>query len=397
VTAPSPDFYVLDELIAPEDLAIRDRVRAFCEREVEPTINEYWDRAEFPFEIVPKLADLGIVGGTIEGYGCPGMSSMAAGLVAAELARSDGSVGTFNGVHSFLAMQSIAVLGSEEQRQRWLPEMARLEKIGAFGLTEPAHGSDAVGLETSARRDGDSFVLTGAKKWIGNGSIADYVIIWARGEDGAVGGYVVEKGTPGYEATVMTGKTALRAVWQAEITLTDVRVPAENRLAECHSFKDVSRMLDRTRYTVAWRALGVAMASYELALAHALRREQFGQPIAGFQLVQDKLARMLAEITTMQLMCWRLSTLADEGRMTAAMASLAKMNCAAKARAIVADARDILGGDGILLQHHVARHHADMEAIFTFEGTDSVQALIVGREITGLSAISGRKPTRDQR
>jgi glutaryl-CoA dehydrogenase len=296
-------------------------------------------------------------------------------------------------VHSFLAMQSIAMLGDEEQRERWLPAMARLEKIGAFGLTEPKHGSDAVGLETSARRDGDAYVLNGQKKWIGNGSIADYVIIWARGEDGAVGGYVVEKGTPGYEATVMTGKTALRAVWQAEITLTDVRVPAGNRLANCHSFKDVSQVLDRTRYTVAWRALGLATASYELALAHALRREQFGQPIAGFQLVQDKLARMLAEITSMQLMCWRLSKLADAGRMTAAMASLAKMNHAAKARAIVADARDILGGDGILLGNHVARHHADMEAIFTFEGTDSVQALIVGRAITGLSAISGRKPT----
>jgi glutaryl-CoA dehydrogenase len=320
------------------------------------------------------------------------MSAVAAGLVAAEWARADGSIGTFYGVHSFLAMQSIALLGDEEQRERWLPEMARMEKIGAFGLTEPRHGSDAVGLETSARRDGNSFVLNGQKKWIGNGSIADYVIIWARGEDGNVGGYVVEKGTPGYEATVMTGKTALRAVWQAEITLTDVRVPAENKLANCSSFKDVSQVLDRTRYTVAWRALGLATAVYELALAHALEREQFGQPIAGFQLVQDKLARMLAEITSMQLMCWRLSKLADSGRMTAAMASLAKMNHAAKARAIAADARDILGGDGILLDNHVARHHADMEAIFTFEGTDSVQALIVGRAITGLSAISGRKP-----
>ncbi|MGY2004144.1 acyl-CoA dehydrogenase family protein [Blastococcus sp. SYSU DS1024] len=394
MTVDSPDFYAIDDLLEPEEIAIRDQVRAFCAAEVTPYINDYWERAEFPFEMARKLAGLGIVGGTIEGHGCPGMSNVAAGLVAAELARGDGSIGTFNGVHSFLAMQSIAVLGDEEQRERWLPEMVRLEKIGAFGLTEPKHGSDAVGLETSARRDGDAFVLNGQKKWIGNGSIADYVIIWARGEDGKVGGYVVEKGTPGYEATVMTGKTALRAVWQAEITLTDVRVPAENKLANCHSFKDVSSMLDRTRYTVAWRALGLATASYELALAHALRREQFGQPIAGFQLVQDKLARMLAEITSMQLMCWRLSKLADAGRMTAAMASLAKMNHAAKARAIVADARDILGGDGILLDHHVARHHADMEAIFTFEGTDSVQALIVGRAITGLSAISGRKPER---
>lgn len=394
VSEPSPDFYAIEDLLEPDEIEIRDRVRAFCEREVTPRINEYWERAEFPFELVPRLAEIGIAGGTIEGYGCPGMSNVSAGLVAAEFARADGSVGTFNGVHSFLAMQSIAMLGDEEQRERWLPAMARLDKIGAFGLTEPEHGSDAVGLETSARRDGDAYVLNGRKKWIGNGSIADYVIIWARGEDGAVGGYVVEKGTPGFVATVMTGKTALRAVWQAEITLTDVRVPAENRLADCHSFADVSRVLDRTRYTVAWRALGLATAAYELALAHALRREQFGQPIAGFQLIQDKLARMLAEITSMQLMCWRLSSLADAGRMTAAMASLAKMNHAAKARAIVADARDILGGDGILLGNHVARHFADMEAVFTFEGTDSVQALIVGRAITGLSAISGRKPER---
>ncbi|MGY2067934.1 acyl-CoA dehydrogenase family protein [Blastococcus sp. SYSU DS0619] len=394
MTVDTPDFYAIEDLLEPAEIEIRDRVRAFCDAEVTPHINDYWERADFPFEMAHKLAGLGIVGGTIEGHGCPGMSNVAAGLVAAELARADGSIGTFNGVHSFLAMQSIAVLGDDEQRERWLPEMARLEKIGAFGLTEPKHGSDAVGLETSARRDGDGFVLNGQKKWIGNGSIADYVIIWARGEDGKVGGYVVEKGSPGYEATVMTGKTALRAVWQAEITLTDVRVPAENKLANCHSFKDVSSMLDRTRYTVAWRALGLATASYELALAHALQREQFGQPIAGFQLVQDKLARMLAEITSMQLMCWRLSKLADSGRMTAAMASLAKMNHAAKARAIVADARDILGGDGILLDHHIARHHADMEAIFTFEGTDSVQALIVGRAITGMSAISGRKPEK---
>jgi glutaryl-CoA dehydrogenase len=395
----SPDFYEFEDLLEPDELEIRDRVRAFGEKEIAPIIGDYWERAEFPFELVPKIAELGIVGGTIQGHGSPGMSAVSAGLVAAELARADGSIGTFNGVHSFLAMQSIDMLGSEEQRERWLPEMARLEKIGAFGLTEPDHGSDAVALGTSARRDGDSYVLTGAKKWIGNGSIADYVIIWARDEDGDVGGYVVEtnkddEGTPGWSARVMTGKTALRAVWQAELTLDGVRVPAENRLENCRTFKDVSTVLDRTRYTVAWRALGLATASYELALAHALRREQFGQPIAGYQLVQDKLARMMAEITSMQLMCWRLSKLADSGRMTAAMASLAKMNHAAKARAIVADARDILGGDGILLEHAIARHHADMEAVFTFEGTDSVQALIVGRAITGLSAITGRRNDR---
>ncbi|HYO37023.1 MAG TPA: acyl-CoA dehydrogenase family protein [Geodermatophilus sp.] len=385
------DFYALEELLAPEDVEIRDRVADWCAKEVTPRINDYWERAEFPFELVPGFAELGIAGGTIEGYGCPGMSAVASGLVAAELARADGSIGTFNGVHSFLAMQSIALLGSEEQRERFLPPMARMEELGAFALTEPQHGSDAVALETRARRDGDSYVLDGRKKWIGNGTIADHVIVWARGEDGQVGGYVVEKGTPGFTPTVMTGKTALRAVWQAEITLDGARVPAENRLENCRSFKDVSTILDRTRYTVAWRALGVAMAAYELALAHCLEREQFGSPIAGYQLVQEKLATMLAEITTMQLMCWRLSSLADAGRMTAAMASLAKRKCCATARQIVADARDLFGGDGILLQHHIARHHADIEAIYTFEGTDHVQALIVGREITGLSAISGRR------
>ncbi|MCZ2847434.1 acyl-CoA dehydrogenase family protein [Modestobacter sp. VKM Ac-2978] len=392
----SPDFYALDDLLEPEEIELRDRVRDFCTREVTPIINDYWERAEFPFELIPKIAELGIAGGTVAGYGSPGMSAVAAGLVAAEWARADGSLGTFYGVHSFLAMQSIELLGDEEQRERWLPAMAKMELIGAFGLTEPAHGSDAVALETSARRDGDEWVLNGAKKWIGNGTIADLVLIWARDEEGAVGGYVVPKGSIGWTATRMTGKTALRAVWQAEITLDEVRVPAENKLANCRSFKDVSVVLDRTRYTVAWRALGIAEAAYDLALKHTMQREQFGQPIAGYQLVQEKLARMLAEITSMRLLSWRLSKLADEGRMTAAMASMAKMNNCKKARAIVADARDLFGGDGILLEHHIARHHADIEAIYTFEGTDHVQALIVGRDITGISAITGRRTPRAQ-
>jgi glutaryl-CoA dehydrogenase len=387
------DFYAVDDLLTPEELEIRDGLRDFCAREVTPIASRYWEAAEFPFELIPKMAGLNLAGGVIEGYGCPGMSWVAAGLVAQEWARSDGSVGTFFGVHSFLAMQTIGLLGSEEQKRRWLPQMARLEKIGAFALTEPDHGSDSVGLETSARLTEHGYRLNGRKKWIGNASFADYVIVWARGEDGNVGGYVVEKDTAGFHTEVITGKTALRSSWQAEIELLDVLVPEENRLAECHSFKDVGKVLTSTRYTVAWRALGLAMAAYELARDHALEREQFGKPIAAFQLVQDKLSRMLAEVTTMQLLCWRASVLAGEGRLTDGMASLAKLNNAAKARAVVADARDILGGDGILLDHHVARHFADMEAIFTFEGTDSIQSLIVGREITGIQAISaGGKP-----
>jgi glutaryl-CoA dehydrogenase len=381
------DFYLLDEKLTAEDRAVRDRLREFCAREVTPVINDYWERAEFPFALVPKIAALQLAGGTVEGYGCPGMSATAAGLVSMEWARADGSIGTFFGVHSNLAMQAIAMLGSEEQKQRWLPAMADLEAIGAFALTEPEHGSDAVHLESRARRDGGDYVLDGRKRWIGNGTIADVVIVWARDEDGHVGGFLVEKDTPGYDATVMTGKTALRAVWQADIELRGARVPADNRLPGCRNFRDVAGVLARTRYTVAWRALGMAAAAYEVALDYAQRREQFGKPIASYQLVQDKLSRMVAEITGMQLLCLRLSELAQDGRLTAGMASLAKMNHAAKAREIVGHARDILGGNGILLENHVARHHADMEAIFTFEGTDSIQSLIVGRELTGISAI----------
>jgi glutaryl-CoA dehydrogenase len=382
------DFYLLDEKLTGEERAVRDRLREFCAREVTPVINDYWERAEFPFALVPKIAALQLAGGTVEGYGCPGLSATAAGLVSMEWARADGSLGTFFGVHSNLAMQAIAMLGSEEQKQRWLPAMADLEAIGAFALTEPEHGSDAVHLETRARRDGDHYVLDGRKRWIGNGTIADVVIVWARDEDGHVGGFLVEKGTPGYDATVMGGKTALRAVWQADIVLRGARVPADHRLPGCRNFRDVAGVLARTRYTVAWRALGMATAAYEFALDYAQRREQFGKPIASYQLVQDKLSRMVAEITGMQLLCLRLSELAQDGRLTAGMASLAKMNHAAKAREIVGHARDILGGNGILLENHVARHHADMEAIFTFEGTDSIQSLIVGRELTGISAIA---------
>jgi len=387
---PLTDYYLIDELLTDQERAVRRRVRDFCDREVLPVINDYWERAEFPFALVPKLAELNIAGGSIRGYGCPGLSPVAVGLVGMELARGDGSLSTFYGVHSGLAMSAIARLGSEEQRRRWLPAMARLEQIGAFALTEPAHGSDAVMLETRARRDGVGYVLDGRKRWIGNGSFADLIVVWARDDDGNVGGFVVERGTPGYEPTVMTGKIAKRAVWQADITLSGVRVPAENRLAQARSFQDTGLVLTATRYGVAWEALGHALAAYEAAVAYVQQRAQFGRPLAHYQIVQDKLARMLAEITSMQLLCLRLSQLAGSGQLTPGMASLAKMNNAKKARAIVAEARDLLGGNGILLEHHVARHFADMEAVYTYEGTDTVQSLIVGREITGVQAFAIR-------
>lgn len=388
--ASGTDFYLMDELLSSEERSIRNKVRAFCDKEVIPIINDYWERAEFPFELIPRLAALNIAGGSIHGYGCPGMSAVATGLIALELARGDASMCTFFGVHSGLAMSSIAMLGSEEQKQRWLPPMARMEKIGAFGLTEPDHGSDAVALETRAHRVGNEYILNGSKRWIGNASFADVTIIWARDDDGNVGGFLVEKGTPGFEPRVMTGKVAKRAVWQADITLTDVHVPIENRLALSHSFKDTSKVLTATRSGVAWEAVGHAVAAYEIAAAYSQQRIQFGKPLASFQIIQSKLASMLANVTSMQLLCLRLGQLQGQGKMTAAMASLAKMNNARLAREVVADAREMLGGNGILLDYHIARHHADIEAVFTYEGTDTVQSLIVGREITGIQAFSPR-------
>ena len=386
----SVDFYLMDELLSDEERSIRDKVRAFCDKEVIPIINDYWERAEFPFELIPKMADLHVTGGGIQGYGCPGMSAVAAGLMALELARGDASICTFFGVHSGLAMSSIAMLGSEEQKQCWLPPMARLEKIGAFALTEPNHGSDAVALETRAHRAGNEYVINGAKRWIGNASFADVTIIWARDDDGNVGGFLVEKGTPGFDAKVMTGKVAKRAVWQSDIALTDVHVPVENRLAFSRSFKDTAKVLTATRSGVAWEAVGHAAAAYEIALSYAKERIQFGKSLTSFQIIQSKLAAMLANVTSMQLLCLRLGQLQGEGKMTAAMASLAKMNNARLAREVVADAREMLGGNGILLEYHIARHHADIEAVFTYEGTDTIQSLIVGRDITGVQAFSPR-------
>ena len=384
------DFYLMDELLTEQERSVRDKVRNFSDKEVIPIINDYWERAEFPFELVPKLAALGLAGADIKGYGCPGLSPVAAGLMALELARGDASVCTFFGVHSGLAMHAISLLGSEEQKQYWLPPMARMEKIGAFGLTEPDHGSDAVALETRAHRVGNDYIINGAKRWIGNASFADVTVIWARDDEGNVGGFLVEKGTPGFNTEIMTGKVAKRAVWQTDITLTDVHVPVENRLALSRSFKDTALVLTATRSGVAWEAVGHAVAAYEIALTYAKERIQFSKPLASFQIIQNKLAAMLANVTTMQLLCLRLSQLEAEGKMTAAMASLAKMNNARLAREVVADAREMLGGNGILLEYHIARHHADIEAVFTYEGTDTIQSLIVGRELTGMQAFSHR-------
>jgi glutaryl-CoA dehydrogenase len=382
------DYFFLREQLTDEQLDVMRRVRKFVDDEVLPVIGGYWERAELPWPLIHRVGELGIVGEDIEGYGCPALSPTACGLVHMELNRGDGSLGTFLGVQAGLAMKSIAMLGSEEHKERWLPAMARLEKLGAFALTEPDHGSDSVALETTARRDGDGYVLDGAKRWIGNGSLADVIVTWARGDDGQVQGFLVEKGTPGYDAQVIEGKGSLRAIWQAHITLEDVRVPAENRLPGANSFKDTARVLESTRTTCAWAALGHAVAAYDTALTYAKRREQFGRPLCSFQIIQDRLVRMLAEVTGMQLYCLQIGRLAERGQLTDTIAGLAKLNNTRKARQICAEARDMLGGNGILLDNHVIRHMADIEAIHTYEGTETMQTLIVGRDITGIGAFA---------
>jgi glutaryl-CoA dehydrogenase len=379
-------LYEFDDLLTDAEREVRDRVRTWCDKEVLPIANEYWQAARFPSELVPGYAQLGVAGGQIHGYGCPGLSAAGDGLVAAEFARADGSFSTFNVVHSGLAMNAVGMLGSTEQKHRFLPAMARCEKLGAFALTEPDHGSDVVRMETRARRDGDHYVLDGAKRWIGNGSIADVVIVWARDDAGDVGGFVVETPAPGYEATVIAGKSGNRGVWQAEIRLDGVRVPVDNRLAGARTFADTARVLTKSRQNVAWEALGHATAAYEAAVAYVTDRRQFGKPLAAFQLVQNKLAGMLSDIVGMQLICLRLARLQDQGRADLARSSLAKLHTASAARRVLAQARDLLGGNGLLLEYHVARHHADIEAVYTYEGTDTIQSLIVGREITGIGA-----------
>jgi glutaryl-CoA dehydrogenase len=383
------DYFQVREQFTDEQWEHFIATRRFVDQEVLPAINEYWEAAELPWPLMRRLAELGLLGEDIQGCGCPGMSPLARGLVNMELHRGDGSLGTFLGVQSGLAMKSIDLLGSDEQKRRWLPAMARLEAIGAFALTEPLHGSDSVALETTARRDGDGWVLDGAKRWIGNGSIADVVVVWARSdEDRQVKGFLVETDTPGFEAVTMEGKGAARAIWQADIRLDGARVPEASRLPGAETFKDAGRVLVTTRTTCAWAALGHAVAAYDTALTYSRQREQFGRPLCTFQIVQERLVRMLAEVTGMQLYCMQLARLEESGRLTDTIAGLAKLNNTRKARQVIAEARDLLGGNGVLLENHVIRHMGDIEIIHTYEGTETMQTLIVGRDITGVGAFA---------
>ncbi len=386
--AANGDFYMVAQTLNAEDNAIRLKVRAFMEKEVQPIINDYWARDEFPFELLPKMQELGIGGLPYQGYGCPGKSTMLMGFVMMEMARVDASISTFYGVHTGLAMGSIYLCGSEEQKRKWLPPMAALSKIGSFGLTEPNVGSGTGGgLETTARRDGDSWILNGEKKWIGNSTWGDLTIIWARDvADNQVKGFIVENHTPGFKVEKIVTKMALRVVQNGHITMTDCRVPDANRLANANSFRDTAKVLRMSRASVGWEAVGCATGAYEHALRYAQQRLQFGRPIASFQLVQDLLFRMLGNITSSQALCLRLSQLQEQGTMKDEHASLAKGICTVRMRETVGWAREILGANGILLEHHIGRFVADAEALYSYEGTREMNSLIVGKAITGFSA-----------
>ena len=390
------DFVNVNSLLSEEEKEIRDRVREHVDREIVPVMADYWDRAEFPFDLIPGLGELGIMGGSFEKeYGCAGWSNVAYGLAVAELARGAGSLATFLDVQSGLAMAAIHQLGSEEQKQEWLPSMAKCEKIGCFGLTEPEHGSDPGSMETTAVEKDGGYVLQGEKRWIGNGSFADVAVIWARTEDGKIGCFLVEGDNPGYHAEVTPRKGSQRAVWQTHVKLEDCHIPKEARLPEAKSLGSTLSVLTHSRYGVAWNGLGQAMDCYETALAYTKEREQFGQPLASFQLVQQKLVYMINEISLSQLLSVHIGRMKDAGNLDPATVSLFKMNNVAKARRIAALARDVLGGNGILLDYRVMEHMADLEGVYSYEGTHDINTLIVGQAITGHKAFAPEPPKQD--
>ena len=382
------DFYDVFHTLSPEHRAIQLQVREVMQNKIKPLVNDFWLRDEFPFEIIPIFKELNITGVTYDGYGCPNLPFLMEGVIAHEMARVDSSIATFFGVQSGLAMGSIYLCGSEEQKQKWLPAMQKLDKIGAFGLTEPEVGSGAAGgLTTTCQKTTEGWILNGQKKWIGNATFADLIIIWARDvDDNQVKGFIVEKDNPGFSVEKIKGKMALRIVQNGLITLKDCLITEENRLQNANSFKDTSNVLRMTRAGVAWMATGCARGAYESALDYTRKREQFGKPIASFQLIQGHLVEMLSNLTAMQTLVFRLSEMQDQNQLLDEHASLAKVFCTLRMRDIVSRAREVMGGNGILLEHDVARFVADAEAIYSYEGTKEINSLIVGRAITGFSA-----------
>jgi glutaryl-CoA dehydrogenase len=379
------DYLGLDALLSADELAWRDTVRAFVRDRIRPNIKDWYEQAVFPVELVGEMGRLGLLGMHLSGYGCPGRSAVEYGLAAMELEAGDSGLRTFVSVQGSLVMTAIRKFGTEAQKQRWLPGMAAGELIGCFGLTEPGAGSDPSGMTTTARRDRDYWILSGAKRWIGLASIADIAVIWARTDDG-IRGFLVPTGTAGFTATPIEPKLALRASIQCDITLEDVRLPADAVLPGAVGLRGPFSCLNEARYGIIWGAMGAARDAYEAALAYALEREQFGKPIASFQLTQQKLVDMVLEIGKGVLVALHIGRMKDAGTLIPEQISFGKLNNVRTAIDIARQARTIFGGNGVALDYSPLRHASNLEGVRTYEGTDEVHILIMGRAITGISA-----------
>jgi glutaryl-CoA dehydrogenase len=376
----------MDDLLTDEERMIRDTVRRFVDERVLPIIDKHFEEATFPTELIPQLAELGLLGGNLpEEYGCAHMNNVAYGLVMQELERGDSGLRSFVSVQGALVMYPIFAFGSEDQKRKWLPLLAKGEKIGCFGLTEPDHGSDPGGMETRARRSGKGWVLNGTKRWITNGTISDVAIVWAK-VDEVVRGFIVETNTPGFQAPEIKAKLSLRASVTSDLIMDDVVVPEENLLAKSDGLKAPLMCLNQARYGIAWGGIGAAQACYDCAVEYTKGRIQFDKPIAAFQLVQQKLAHMLTEITKAQLLAWRLGRLKDEGKLHFTQTSMAKRNNVAIALETARLARDLMGASGITLEYPVFRHMCNLESVYTYEGTDHIHTLVLGEAITGIPA-----------
>ena len=379
------DYFQIEESLSDEERMVRDTLRDFVEEKIVPIIEEHNRQATFPLFLVRELGELGCFGSTLEGYGCAGLNNVAYGLLCQELERGDSGIRSFVSVQSSLVMYPIYTFGSEAQKDRWLPAMARGEKIGCFGLTEHDYGSNPSGMTTRARKDGGSYMLNGAKMWITNGSIADVAIVWARTDEG-IRGFLVEKGTPGFTTNDVKGKFSMRTSVTSELVFEECRIPEENLLPKTDGLKSPLLCLDQARYGIAWGAIGAAMDCYDAALRFAQKRVQFSRPIGGYQMVQRKLVDMVNEITKAQLLCLQLGRLKDLNRLKHTQVSMAKMNNVHMALQIARLARDVLGAAGITDEYPVIRHMCNLESVSTYEGTYDIHALIIGRDITGLDA-----------
>ncbi|PON92218.1 Acyl-CoA oxidase [Trema orientale] len=381
------DYYVFDDLLTHEEKSLRIKVRECVEKEVAPIMAKYWEKAEFPFHIIPKLAALRVAGGTIKGYGCPGLSLTGSAIATAEIARVDASCSTFILVHSSLAMLTIALCGSEAQKERYLPSLAQLKTVACWALTEPGYGSDASSVATTATKVEGGWILEGQKRWIGNSTFADVLVIFARNTTtNQINGFIVKKNAPGLTATKIENKIGLRIVQNGDILLKKVFVPDEDKLPGVNSFQDTSKVLAVSRVMVAWQPIGISMGVYDMCHRYLKERKQFGAPLAAFQINQEKLARMLGNVQAMVLMGWRLCKLYENGKMTAGQASLAKGWITLKARETVALGRELLGGNGILSDFLVAKAFCDLEPIYTYEGTYEINMLVAGREVSGFAS-----------